>query len=173
MGSEVYVVAAFLLGAATALFAVAWRGRAVRGASPSSGGAGGGERVERRSSPRGVRASSLSVLRDAITTGELADARERELADDLRGYLGDVAALHNATDAMLWVRESPSAPINPIAWNHAGAPPVDLWGTEQQRALIAWANPTQYRQHRWPMRDHLVPGHSTATALIEIAGESF
>ena len=93
----------------------------------------------RRPSPRGVRASSLSVLRDAIAGGELADARERELADDLRGYLGDVAAQHAAADVMFWIRESPSAPIIPVAWNHEGAPPPEPWGSEHQRSLIAWA----------------------------------
>jgi diguanylate cyclase (GGDEF)-like protein len=29
--------------------------------------------------------------------------------------------------------------MNPVAWNHPGAPPLDILGTQQQRALVAWA----------------------------------
>jgi diguanylate cyclase (GGDEF)-like protein len=137
MGSGIYVLGAFLLGAATAYVIAAWRGRPRGGPAPPA--AGGEQRTARRTTPRSVRASSLSVLRDSISAAEPAEARERELADDLRGYLGDVAVQHAATDAMLWIRESPSAPMNPVAWNHRGVPPATVWGTEQQRALVAWA----------------------------------
>ena len=138
MGSVMFGLGAFALGAATAYFLAARRARTGRGSALSTNVVGG-PLAHRRPSPRGVRASSLSVLRDLISTAELVDARERELADDLRGYLGDVAVQHAATDAMFWIRESPSAAMNPVAWNHRGAPPPDVWGTEQQRALVAWA----------------------------------
>jgi diguanylate cyclase (GGDEF)-like protein len=67
------------------------------------------------------------------------EANERELADDLRGYLGDVAAHHGAEDVMLWLRTSESAPYQSVAWNHTGGPDALPWGSEQQRALVAWA----------------------------------
>ncbi len=136
MGSGLYVVAAFLPGVAVGVAIARWR---MRVAAPGAGGAAVDERRRPRQSPRGVRASSLSVLRDSLGTSGLVDARARDLADELRGYLGDVAVQHAADDAMLWLRISPPAPLNPVAWNHAGAPPATAWGTEQQRALVAWA----------------------------------
>ena len=98
------------------------------------------ERVGDRGSPvRGVRASLLNSIRDPANPGDRSEARERELADDLRGYLGDVAAQHGSDDAMLWMRASDGAAFVPVAWNQQGAPPGTAWGTSQQRALVAWA----------------------------------
>ncbi|HEX7547124.1 MAG TPA: sensor domain-containing diguanylate cyclase [Gemmatimonadaceae bacterium] len=93
-----------------------------------------------RGSPgRGVRASLISSIRDPLNPDDRAEVRERELADDLRGYLGDVGAQHGADDAMIWMRNAEGAPFVPMAWNHPGAPSSEPWGTTQQRALVAWA----------------------------------
>jgi hypothetical protein len=131
--------AAFAAGAvvAAALFARRVQRRhavlPVRAGSPS-------DRAGGRTSPdRGIRASSISALRVALAPEEDVEARERELADDLRGYLGDVATQHGADDAMLWLRASEVAAFRPVAWNHPGAPSPAPWGSEQQRALVTWA----------------------------------
>jgi diguanylate cyclase (GGDEF)-like protein len=98
------------------------------------------ERVgDRRSPGRGVRASLLNSIRDPANPHDRTEARERELADDLRGYLGDVGAQHGADDAMLWMRGGEGAAFLAVAWNHPGAPPSTVWGTAQQRALVSWA----------------------------------
>ncbi len=93
----------------------------------------------RRSPPRGFWKSSLATLRRATTGPEKHEAVGRNLADELRGYLEDVAIRYGATDAMLWMRVSESATFRPVAWNRPGAPPFVPWGTEQQRALVSWA----------------------------------
>src|SRR3990172_1051800 len=132
-----YVLAG-LIGAILALVALGWWIRRQRAALLRRGA--GSERVgDRRSPARGLRASMLAALRDPIQTTEGFEARERELGDDVRGYLGDVAAQHGADDAMLFARGSDSAPFLPVAWNHPGAPSAVPWGTEQQRGLVAWA----------------------------------
>ena len=92
-----------------------------------------------RSPPRGFWKSSLATLRRATTGAEKHEAVGRNLADELRGYLEDVAIRYGATDAMLWMRVSESAAFRPVAWNRPGAPPFVPWGTEQQRALVSWA----------------------------------
>ena len=93
-----------------------------------------------RGSPgRGVRASLISSIRDPLNPDSHAEARDRELADDLRGYLGDVGAQHGADDAMLWMRNAEGAAFVPMAWNHTGAPSSEPWGTTPQRALVSWA----------------------------------
>ena len=98
------------------------------------------ERLGSRTSPyREVRASLLKSIRDPANPSDRAEMRERELADDLRGYLGDVAAQHGADDAMLWMRGDESAPLLGVAWNHPGAPPSAAWGTSQQREIVSWA----------------------------------
>lgn len=98
------------------------------------------ERVGDRGSPqRGVRASLLRSIREPANPNDRIEARERELADELRGYLGDLGAQHGADDVMLWMRTSDTAEFLPIAWNHPGAPPSSPWGAPQQRTLVAWA----------------------------------
>jgi diguanylate cyclase (GGDEF)-like protein len=92
-----------------------------------------------RSPPHGFWKSSLATLRRATTGAEKHEAVGRNLADELRGYLEDVAIRYGATDAMLWMRVSESAAFRPVAWNRPGAPPFVPWGTEQQRALVSWA----------------------------------
>jgi diguanylate cyclase (GGDEF)-like protein len=133
------LAAGFLAGAVLATTAFLWRARRRRAAlTPPSRAEY--EREGSRASPgRGLRASTLSALREPITPTKGVAARERELADDLRGYLGDVAAQHGADDAMLWVRAAETSPFHPVAWNHQGAPPSTPWGTEPQRGLVQWA----------------------------------
>jgi diguanylate cyclase (GGDEF)-like protein len=131
-------LAGFLAGIALAGIAAFWRARRRR--TPVSLESGVAyERTPRGSPNRGVRASLLGSIRDPANPNDRAEARERELADDLRGYLGDVAAQHGADDAMLWMRGADGAPFLPVAWNHPGAPPGAPWGTAQQRALVSWA----------------------------------
>lgn len=98
------------------------------------------ERVGDRGSPgRGIRASLLTSIRDPANPADRAEVRERELADDLRGYLGDVSAQHGSDEAMFWMRGAEGAPFLAVAWNREGAPPSTTWGTAQQHALVAWA----------------------------------
>lgn len=89
---------------------------------------------------RGIRASLLDSVRDPANPGEVTATNERELADDLRGYLGDLAAQHGADDVMFWMQRDDSSGYLPVAWNHQGAPPRGPWGTPQQRALVSWAS---------------------------------
>ena len=93
----------------------------------------------RSQTSRGIRASSLARLRNLATNAHPSEAHGRNLADELRGYLEDVAIRYGATDVMLWMRVSESAAFRPVAWNRQGAPPFVPWGTEQQRALVSWA----------------------------------
>ncbi len=134
-------IAAFLSGFAVAGILVLWRLRARRRRAPIALPPGVAyERTGDRGSPnRGVRASLLSSIRDPTNPNDLTEARERELADDLRGYLGDVAAQHGADDAMLWMRGAEGAAFLPVAWNHPGAPLSSPWGSAQQRALVSWS----------------------------------
>jgi diguanylate cyclase (GGDEF)-like protein len=133
------LVAAFVGGAIVAGASFAWRLRRRRDVLPVMSGVAK-ERVAGRTSPdRGMRASSITALRNALAPAEDIEARERELADDLRGYLGDVATQHGADDAMLWLRASEVAPFQSVAWNRPGAPSPAPWGSEQQRALVTWA----------------------------------
>jgi diguanylate cyclase (GGDEF)-like protein len=152
------LVAGFVIGAVLALVGVAFwarsRQRAV--AAPlvkveqirqprshplvsHSGRTLADERIGHRTTPgRGFRTSILTSLQTPLGVDGV-EATERELADDLRGYLGDVAAQHGAEDAMLWLRATESAPFHSMAWNRDGGPPSVPWGSEQQRALVAWA----------------------------------
>ncbi len=108
-------------------------------APPKESGATYQQRIGHRGTPgRGVRASLLESVRDPANPNEVTESTERELADDLRGYLGDIAAQHGADDAMFWMRRD-GAPFVGIAWNNKGAPPREPWGTVQQRELVAWA----------------------------------
>lgn len=94
---------------------------------------------ERGTPGSGVRASLLESVRDPENPDEMTEASERELADDLRGYLGDIGAQHGADDVMFWMRLDADAPLSPVAWNHRGAPSRAPWGSGQQRELVAWA----------------------------------
>src|ERR1017187_8662552 len=133
-------LAAFLAGAMVAVAANYWRALWRRRHPVPLPPGVAYERVGDRGSPgRGVRASLLKSIRDPANPGDRVEARERELADDLRGYLGDVSARYGADDVMIWMRGSESAAFVPVAWNHPGAPPTSPWGTAQQRALVAWA----------------------------------
>ena len=133
-------LAAFLAGAMVAVAANYWRALWRRRHPVPLPPGVAYERVGDRGSPRrGVRASLLKSIRDPSNPNDRAEARERELADDLRGYLGDVGAQHGADDAMLWMRGSEGAEFLPVAWNHPGAPPSAGWGTPQQRELVSWA----------------------------------
>ena len=97
------------------------------------------ERRARRSTPgRGFRASILSSLM-APYEREGPEAEERELAADLRGYLGDIAAHHGADEVMLWLRTSENAAYESVASSTSSERLSQKWGSEQQRALVAWA----------------------------------
>lgn len=133
-------LAAFLAGAIVAIAAGYWRARWWRGHPVPLPPGVAYERVGDRGSPgRGIRASLLNSIRDPANSSDRTEVREGELADDLRGYLGDVAAQHGSDDAMLWMRGTESAAFLPVAWNHPSAPPSSAWGTAQRRALVSWA----------------------------------
>src|ERR1039458_8107819 len=133
-------LAAFLAGAMVAVAANYWRALWRRRHPVPLPPGVAYERVGDRGSPRrGVRASLLKSIRDPSNPNDRAEARERELADDLRGYLGDVATQHSSDDVMIWMRGGEGAAFVPVAWNHQGAPPSSPWGTAQQRALVSWA----------------------------------
>ncbi|MFI5310149.1 MAG: diguanylate cyclase [Gemmatimonadales bacterium] len=137
---SILLASAFVLGGGLVGALFAWRAKK----APRSPSAGPGEGFERRRGMRGspgggFRASMVSALRDPFVSVERIEAVERELADDLRGYLGDVAAQHGADDAMLWLRPREHAAFEPVAWNQPGAPPSTLWGSEAQRAIVTWA----------------------------------
>jgi len=132
----------FVTGAVAAVVVGAFALRARkkrRAASPRSSGAYNARIGDRGSPGRGVRASLLESVRDPENPEEVTEAAERELSDDLRGYLGDLGAQHGADDVMFWMRREEDAPLAPVAWNHRGAPPREPWGTGQERELIAWA----------------------------------
>ncbi len=126
----------FLLGAMVAIGVVAWRDHRRRVAASLVSRT---ELSRERRTPRGVRASSLTLLRDQTDRAQRPEVRVHEMWEDLRGYLGDVAAQHQAADALLCIRRSDAESFAPVAWNHDGPPPDASWGTEKQRALIAWA----------------------------------
>jgi diguanylate cyclase (GGDEF)-like protein len=133
-------VVAFVAGAGVVAVANSWRARRRRSNPVLLPPGVAYERVGNRGSPgRGVRASMLSSVREATDPKEAAAAGESELADDLRGYLGDVAAQHGADDAMFWLRRDDGAEFLPVAWNHRGGPQSGAWGTVHQRAIVAWA----------------------------------
>src|ERR1017187_2241464 len=95
------LVAAFAAGAVVAGATFMWLSRRRQTGMPVVTGVASDRAGDRTSPERGMRASSISALRGAFTPAEDVEARERELADDLRGYLGDVATQHGADDAML------------------------------------------------------------------------
>jgi diguanylate cyclase (GGDEF)-like protein len=129
--------AAFIAGAIVALVARRWRERWKRehpielppGVPYETLGEGG-------PMARAQRALQFGSIREPTDPLESAELRARELADDLRGYLGDISAQHGADDVVFWVRRDAKSDIQPIAWNHPGFPPDNI---EQDRALIAWA----------------------------------
>ncbi|MGH7656111.1 MAG: diguanylate cyclase [Gemmatimonadaceae bacterium] len=132
---------AFLAGAVAAFAVRVWyTGRRRKRTASRDSGATYPMRIGDRGTPgRGVRASLLESVRDPANPDDVAESQERELADDLRGYLGDIGAQHGADDVMFLMRRDDSAPFVGIAWNHKGAPPREPWGTAQQRDLVAWA----------------------------------
>ena len=132
---------AFLAGAVAAFAVRVWYvGRRRARTAPRDSGGTYQQRIGERGTPgRGVRASLLESVRDPANPNDVTESNERELADDLRGYLGDIGAQHGADDVMFWMRRGESTPLAGVAWNHKGAPPRGPWGSEQQRILVAWA----------------------------------
>lgn len=134
-------VVGFVAGVVLGGVARAWRLRRRRRARPSLPGGITLEGATNGALPgRGVRASLLDSVRDPANPSEATETTERELADDLRGYLGDLAAQHGADDVMFWIQRDDVTGFLPVAWNHQGAPPRGPWGTPQQRALVSWAS---------------------------------
>ena len=106
----------------------AWRLRRRRRRRVSLSGGVAVEHTASRGTPgRGIRASLLDSVRDPANPSEVTQTNERELAEDLRGYLGDLAAQHGADDVMFWVQRDDASDFLPVAWNHPGAPPHVPW----------------------------------------------
>ena len=129
----------FLAGAVAASAGFGWRARRLRRPKPLGPGVAYNQAGPEGSPARGLRASQLGSLRETADPLEITETRERELADEMRGYLGDIGAQHGATDATFWVRRDANAKMLPVAWNHSGSPPDTFLGSERERALIAWA----------------------------------
>lgn len=130
----------FVAGAFFALLARFWRVRWMRnhpialppGVAYERLGDGG-------VSTRTPRASQFGSIREPSNPLESAETQARELADDLRGYLGDIAAQHGADDVVFWVRRDAKSEMLPVAWNRAGTPTDDAAKAIPDRALVAWA----------------------------------
>lgn len=84
--------------------------------------------------------SPVQVLRGEDLAG-LAERDARELAEELRPYLLDVARQHGAVEVTLWRHAGGDRnALDIVAWSGDGAPPVaSSWGTVPERALVAWS----------------------------------
>jgi diguanylate cyclase (GGDEF)-like protein len=82
----------------------------------------------------------VQVLRGEDLAG-LAERDARELAEELRPYLLDVARQHGASEVTLWRHTGGDRNVlDIVAWSGDGAPPVAAsWGTVPERALVAWS----------------------------------
>ena len=129
----------FVIGALLAtVVSVAWMRRRARSATPTPELLR--EWTAERRSPRGVRVSSLDVLRDSVSvTTDLAGASDQPLGAVLHEFLASLAEQHGAEHAMYLVRQSPNAPFLPVADNHGTDPALAAWGTAQQRAIVDFA----------------------------------
>lgn len=83
---------------------------------------------------------SAQVLRGEDLAG-LAERDARELAEELRPYLVDVARQHGAVEVTLWRHAGgDGAVLEIVASSGDGTPPVAAsWGTAPERALVAWS----------------------------------
>ncbi len=132
-----FVAGAVLAAAITLAISVGWTRRRERRARPAP--TPGADRIERRS-PRGVRVSSLEVLRDPVAVrDEPPGVRDLPMGEVLHGFLTDLATQHGAELAMYWVRTGPTAQFLPVASNDSTNPRLAEWGTEQQRAIVEFA----------------------------------
>jgi diguanylate cyclase (GGDEF)-like protein len=82
----------------------------------------------------------LQVLRGDDLVA-LAERDARELADELRPFLADVARQHGAREVTLWRSAGgDSAILEIVAWTGDGtAPTAASWGTASERALVSWS----------------------------------
>ncbi len=94
----------------------------------------------RVSAPPRPTLNPLQVLRGEDLVA-LAERDARELAEELRPYLEDVARQHGASEVTLWRRPRADVPALEIAaWTGAGEPPDGaVWGTAAERALVSWS----------------------------------
>lgn len=78
------------------------------------------------------------VLRgDDVATLEEHDARD--VADELRPFLADIARQHGAREVTLW-RHQADGGLAIIAWSGDGrAPDAASWGSAAERALVDWS----------------------------------
>ena len=84
--------------------------------------------------------SAVQVLRGEDLAG-LAERDARELAEELRPYLRDVARQHGAAEVTLWRHSGGErSMLEIVAWSGDGPPPAAAsWGTVPERALVAWS----------------------------------
>ena len=71
----------------------------------------------------------------------LAERDARELVDELRPYLLDVARQHGATEVTLWRHPMGDlSALEIVAWTgEAAMPSAAMWGSASERALVAWS----------------------------------
>jgi diguanylate cyclase (GGDEF)-like protein len=125
-----FVMGVFLAAAVS----VVWVRRRARVAAPPDRSR---DWTAERRSPRGVRVSSLEVLRDSVSvTEDFTGARDQPLGEVLHEFLAALAEQHGAEQAMYWVRKSPTAPFLPVADNHTTSPQLAAWGTDRLRAIV-------------------------------------
>ncbi len=84
--------------------------------------------------------SAVQVLRGEDLAG-LAERDTRELAEELRPFLVDVARQHGAAEVTLWRHAgADTLAFDIVAWSGEGSPPWGaMWGTAQERALVWWS----------------------------------
>ena len=124
----------FVLGLAAGGGAVAWMGRRKAAVAPTPA-----PPPPMMRPPRPTLNPVLVLRGDDLVT--LAERDARELADELRPFLHDVARQHGAVEATLWRHTGgDGSPLDIVAWSGDGEPPLaGNWGTAAERSLIAWS----------------------------------
>ena len=128
-----------------------WRSAALFAAGGALGGLGMALRARRqRNAERAAAAAKAAAVRppDSLTRalrGEdaamLAERDAKELADEMRPFLTDVARQHGAHEVTLWRRASgDGAGFEIVACSREGPlPAASTWGAPPERALIEWS----------------------------------
>jgi diguanylate cyclase (GGDEF)-like protein len=112
----------------------------------------------------------------------LAERDARELADELRPFMLDVARQHGASEVTLWRQiDGEAGALDIVAWTGEGLPPSGAtWATAAERALVAWSAAEQmvgFERRDGEPRVAICPvkfaSGEAAGALVLAAGEKF